>query len=212
MMDAMLSIQKTSKILGVTVKTLKLWDNENKLKPSYRTTGGHRRYKLSDIEAFMGKMNDNKIRVFIYCRVSTKKQSESGNLKRQEERLMNYCQTKGYKIVDIYKEVASGINDKRRALMKMFENLSGVDKIIVEYDDRLARIGYNYLRTFAHTYNVEIESIEQSEKLEANEEMVNDLVSVVTYFSAKIYGARGGRKLKKALNELEKERLGEANG
>ena len=150
--------------------------------------------------------------VCLYTVGSTKKQSESGNLNRQEERLMNYCQTKGYEVVDIYKEVASGINDKRRSLMKMFENLSDVDKIVVEYNDRLARFGYNYLRSFAHTYNVEIESIEQSEKLEANEEMVNDLVSVVTCFSAKIYGARGGRKLKKALNELEKERLGEANG
>jgi predicted site-specific integrase-resolvase len=54
---------------------------------------------------------------------------------------------------------------------------------------------------------VEIEAVEASEKREANEEMVNDLVSVVTCFSAKIYGARGGRKIKKALNELEKERL-----
>lgn len=194
--------------MGVTPKTLKLWDEENKLKPFYRTTGGHRRYRLSDIEAYMGKKNDNGVRVFIYCRVSTKKQAESGNLSRQEERLLSHCQRRGYEVLDVYKEVASGINDNRRSLMKMFERLTDVNKIVVEYEDRLARFGYNYLRAFARTYDVEIETIEQNKKqLEANEEMVNDLISVVTCFSAKIYGARGGRKLKKTLKELEKERL-----
>lgn len=202
-----MSIQKASKMLGVTVKTLKIWDDENKLKSSYRTAGGHRRYKLSDIEEFVGKMRDSHKRVFIYCRVSTKKQSDSGNLSRQEERLSEYCQTKGYEVITIYKEVASGINDKRRALAQMFDRLSEVKKIIVEYDDRLARFGYNYLKSFARSHGVEIEAVEENETREANEEMVNDLVSIITCFSAKIYGARGGRKIKKALKELEKERL-----
>ena len=207
-MDDMLSIHTVSKMIGVTVKTLKIWDNENKLKSSFRTVGGHRRYKLSDIEEFIGQLKDNKERVFIYCRVSTKKQAESGNLIRQEERLLSYCQNKGYEVINVYKEIASGINDKRAALMKMFERLPEVNRIIIECNDRLARFGYNYLKTFARTYNVEIETIEENEKLAANEEMVNDLVSVVTCFSAKIYGARGGRKIKKTIEELEKERLG----
>ena len=210
-MDEILSIQKVSRMLGVTVKTLKIWDAENKLKSSFRTAGGHRRYKLSDIEEFIERTGKAHERVFIYCRVSTKKQADSGNLIRQEERLVSYCQTKKYEVVTIYKEVASGINDNRRALMKMFERLSEVKKIVIEYDDRLARFGYNYLKSYAQSHSVEIEAVEENEKREANEEMVNDLVSVVTCFSAKIYGARGGRKIKKALNELEKERLAEVS-
>ncbi|SHK23518.1 hypothetical protein SAMN02744037_01946 [Tepidibacter formicigenes DSM 15518] len=98
------------------------------------------------------------------------------------------------------------MNDKRRQLIKMFRRLNEVNTIIVEYPDRLAGLGYNYLKEFAKSLNVNIESVEQNKKLEPNEEMVNDLVSIITCFSARLYGARGGRKLKKTINELEKER------
>jgi len=112
--------------------------------------------------------------------------------------------------VAIYEEVASGLNDNRRELTKMFRSLSEVDVIVVEYADRLARFGYSYLKEFAKAFNVEIETVETVNKLQANEEMVNDLVSMVTCFSARLYGARGGRKLKQTiiqtLETLEQER------
>ena len=92
-MDKMISIQKVSKMLGVTVKTLKLWDIEGTLKAKMRTVGGHRRYSISDIEAFLnsgeGGQKGEK-NVFIYCRVSTKKQQNAGNLEKQKERLIKY--------------------------------------------------------------------------------------------------------------------------
>lgn len=92
----------------------------------------------------------------------------------------------------------------------MFRNLSEVDVIVVEYADRLARFGYSYLKEFAKAFNVEIETVETVKKLQANEEMVNDLVNIVTCFSARLFGARGGRKLKQTivqtLETLEQER------
>jgi predicted site-specific integrase-resolvase len=85
-----------------------------------------------------------------------------------------------------------------------------VDTIIVEYPDRLARFGFNYLKEFSKSLNVNIEIIEEKSKVEPNEEMVNDLISVVTCFNTRMYGARGGRKAKKdiekTIKELEKER------
>jgi predicted site-specific integrase-resolvase len=200
-MERLLSIQEVSIMLGVTVKTLKIWDNEGKLKSAIRTPGGHRRYKLSDIELFMGNnVKDTTKNVHVYCRVSTKKQQDSGNLQRQKERLLQFCHEKEYNVVGIFEETASGINDNRRELLKMFRRLNEVEVIVVEYSDRLARFGFNYLKEFAKSFNVE--------KLEPNEEMVQDLISVVTCFSAKLYGARGGRKIKQTLEELEKERQG----
>jgi len=81
---------------------------------------------------------------------------------------------------------------------------------VVEYEDRLARFGYSYLKEFAASFTVTIEAVENVSKLQPNEEMVNDLVSVVTCFSARLYGARGGRKLKQTivqtLETLEQER------
>jgi predicted site-specific integrase-resolvase len=207
-MEEMLSIQKVSKMLGVTVKTLKIWDNEGKLKAHFRTSGGHRRYRHSDIEEFIGTAKVEKNRVFIYCRVSTKKQADCGNLLRQEERLRCYCEEKGYKIVNTFKEVASGVNERRRELTRMLKELTEVNKIVVEYPDRIARFGFIYLEAYANSYGVEIESVEESGKLEPTEEMVKDMLSIVTCFSAKVYGSRGGKKVKKTLEELETERQG----
>ncbi len=67
------------------------------------------------------------------------------------------------------------------------------------------------MEEFAKSYGVRIEAVEQKEKLEANEEMVKDLISIVTCFSAKIYGARGGKKIRNTLKELETERQAEKN-
>ena len=209
-MNELIDITKASKLFGVSTKTLRRWDNEGKLK-AYGTVGGHRRYKLTDIENLLGEVNQNIQRnVFLYCRVSTKKQADSRNLLRQKERLIQYCNDKQYNIVHIFEEVASGLNDKRRELIKMFRRLNEINSIIVEYPVILARFGYNYLQEFCKSLNVNIEAIQQNEKLEPNEEMVNDLISIVTCFSARLYGSRGGRKVKqdiqKSIEELEMKR------
>jgi predicted site-specific integrase-resolvase len=207
-MGKMISISEVSELTGVTIKTLKIWDNEGKLKAKYKTAGGHRRYDLDDIENFLGNniVEQNTQRnIFIYCRVSTKKQQEMGNLIRQKERLIQYCNERQYNIIHVFEEVASGLNDKRRELIKMLRRLSEIDSIIVEYPDRLARFGLNYLKEFCKSLNVNIEVIEEKTQLEPNEEMVNDLISVVTCFSARMYGARGGRKIKKDIEKSIKE-------
>jgi putative resolvase len=69
----------------------------------------------------------------------------------------------------------------------------------------LARFGYNYLEAYCRSHGVEIITIEQQEKKELNEEMVEDLISIITSFSARLYGRRGSKKMKKTLIELEKE-------
>lgn len=210
-MDKLISISEAGRMLGITPKTLQIWCNEEKIK-CYRTVGGHRRFKIEDIEMFLGKRNskDKKKDVFIYCRVSTKKQQESGNLERQKERLIEYCNNNQYNVIQIFEEVASGLNERRRELIKMFRRLDEVEFILVEYPDRLARLGYTYLEEHAKAFNVTIESIEQNEKLESNVEMVNDLISIVTCFSTRLYDARSGKKIRKDIKDsifqIEKER------
>jgi len=216
MLNNLIDINEAAQRLGVTITTLRRWDTSGKLN-AVRTFGNHRRYRLDEIEALVNQENkasSSTIKAFIYCRVSTKKQQESGNLMRQRERLIQYCHDKNYKVVTIYEEVASGLNDKRRELTKMFKNLRDADVIVIEYADRLAQFGYSYLKDFANAFNVELEAQETTKRLQPNEEMVNDLVSIVTCFSARLYGARGGRKLKETvvqtLETLEQER-GEGN-
>ncbi|MDR3587491.1 MAG: IS607 family transposase [Desulfosporosinus sp.] len=212
MQNNLIDISEASQRLGVTIATLRRWDTSGKLK-SVRTFGNHRRYRLEEIEALVNPTDDTpstRKKAFIYCRVSTKKQQESGNLQRQRDRLILYCQDKHYTVVTLYEEVASGLNDHRRELTKLFKNFSNIDVIVVEYADRLARFGYAYLKEFAEAFNVEIETVEQGVKLQPNEEMVNDLVSIVTCFGARLYGARGGRKLTQTIvqtiEKLEQDR------
>ena len=203
----MISISEASKLTGVTVKTLKIWDNEGLLKAKYKTVGGHRRYDSDDIEKYIGNdiSKEKERNVFVYCRVSTKKQQESGNLQRQKERLVKYCNEKQYNIVEVFEEVASGISDNRRQLIKMFRLLDEVKYIVIEYDDRLARFGYNYLKEYAKSFNVDVEVIEHNQKKDVNEEMVNDLISIITCSSAKLYGSEGGRKIQKAIQKSIQE-------
>jgi predicted site-specific integrase-resolvase len=114
-MDKLYSISKTADILGVSQKTLRVWDKQNKLIPVL-TSGGHRRYKESDINAFIGIdpiSNDNKEICVIYARVSSQKQKTSGDLDRQSQRLSEYCAKHNLYVEHIIKDVGSGLNDKR---------------------------------------------------------------------------------------------------
>ena len=200
-MSKKISIKEASELLGVQVLTLKRWDEAGIFKPSHRTPGNHRRYDYDEVLAFAQikpPIEDNKTeKVFIYSRVSTKKQVDSGNLSRQTQRLKDYCEKENYEIVNIYEEVASGLNDNRRKLTQMLKNLDKVSKIIVEYPDRLARFGLKYIKILCDSNNVEIVYLEENDKVSGDEELVKDLISIITSFSARLYGSRGGRKIAK---------------
>ncbi len=200
------TMQETKKLLNVTRMTLLSWEQKGKLHP-VRTPGGTRRYREEEIHSLLGETTEESIgRVYVYCRVSTKKQEQSGNLQRQKERLVYHCHTKGYTVVKVFEEVASGINENRKELKAMFGSLESVERIVVEYPDRLARFGYRYIEMLCALAGVELETVEKNAVQEPDKEMVEDLIAIITSFSARLYGARGGRKIKKCLSELERER------
>jgi len=145
--------------------------------------------------------------------VSTAKQADAGNLQRQKERLITYAVEKGYQIAAIYKETASGLNENRRELTKLLKEASkgSMDIIIIEYKDRLARFGYKYLEQYFLSYGVVIEVIETNEEKSPQEELVDDMIAIVTSFSARIYGKRGGRVAKKLTETIKLEVTAGAN-
>ncbi|WP_045577391.1 MerR family DNA-binding transcriptional regulator, partial [Desulfosporosinus sp. I2] len=98
MSNNLIDISDAAQRLGVTIATLRRWDASGKLK-SVRTFGNHRRYRLDEIETLVNQVEavaPVQLNAFIYCRVSTKKQQESGNLQRQQERLIQYCKENHY--------------------------------------------------------------------------------------------------------------------
>ena len=82
----------------------------------------------------------------------------------------------------------------------MLSNLEGISKSIVEYPDRLTRFGLNYLVIMLKNLGITIEFIEGNESNSINEDMTKDIISIISCFSAKLYVARGGRKVKQTLD------------
>ena len=214
-MEKLITPHQAAKLLNVWPHTLRRWENEGKLKP-LRTPGGHRRYKESQVMIMMGEepvKNDVK-RCAIYARVSTAKQAEAGNLQRQKERLITYAVEKGYQVKAIYTEIASGLNENRRELARLAKTApkDEIDFIIIEYKDRLACFGYKYLEQYYRSYGIEINIVELDEEKSPQEELVEEMIAIVTSFSAKIYGKRGGRVAKKLTELIEQEvAVGEDN-
>lgn len=185
--------------------TLLKWERESKLEAK-RTAGGHRRWLEDDIQKLL-QINEVKTekKYAYYARCSTAKQKE--NLERQVERLKKHCQDKGYGEVNGYSEIGSGLNDNRPKLHKLIDAVlkKEVNHIVVEYKDRLARYGYKFLMRFFKGLGCEIEFLEEKATKDDNEELVQDVLSLFTCFSARLYGKRGGRpkgsKNKKKLAE-----------
>src|SRR5208337_4574711 len=108
-MKMLLKIGEIEEKYKICSNTIKTWESAN-LIISYKTVGGHRRFLEEDIQKLLHLQNNkNEIKVAIYSRVSTKKQEE--NLKRQTDRMIQYCKDNNYSDVTIYEEIASGLND-----------------------------------------------------------------------------------------------------
>lgn len=145
-------------------------------------------------------------KVFLYARVSTQNQANAGNLDRQIVRLTDFALGNGYVIGGIYKDIASGLNENRKGLSQLIKALEKekVDAVIIEYKDRLARFGFSYIENHIQTLGSNVVILEDTQKDE-QQELVEDLISITTSFSARIYGKRGGRKVANDLKKIMKE-------
>ena len=191
-MDKLYNISKTAKILDVTPKTLRTWDKENKLKPVL-TSGGHRRYKESDINKILGieEIQDEKKEVCaIYARVSSQKQKVSGDLDRQSQRLSEYCAKHNLYVGHIIKDCGSGLNDKRSGFVQLTDLVikGEVDKVIIEHKDRLTRFQYNFIEKIYKAFGCEIIAVDDKEDVSDTEELTRDLMSLLASFSGKYCG------------------------
>lgn len=208
-MKNLLNMKEAMDYLNVSKITLQRWDNSGRLK-AIRTSGGHRRYKLSDLEKFIGeyhaegKETDNVI-VATYARCSTSDQKQHGDIDRQSQRLSEYCAKKKYKVEYIIKDMGSGLNDKRKGFTKLCNLVVNgkINKVVIEHKDRLTRFQYNLIEFFFNSYGVEIELLDKKECTE-QEELVNDMMMLIASFSGKVYSLRAQENRKKRKQEQSK--------
>ena len=194
------SSKTVTQILGVTAQTLRNWDKEDKLKPAYVKSNGYRYYSEESILAYTQERKTKKnLNVIGYARVSSKKQLD--DLERQVDNIKEYLSNK-YETFDIITDVGSGINYNKPGLLKLIEkiNKKEVDLIVVLYKDRLLRFGFELVEYFAKLNNVSIEVLDKIDKTQ-NQELVEDLVQIITVFSCKIQGKRK-KKTKDLMHEF----------
>ena len=197
------SAKTVTKILGVTAQTLRNWDKEGKLKPTYVKSNGYRYYSEESILSYTQERKTKKnLNVIGYARVSSKKQSD--DLERQVENIKKFLSTK-YESFDIIIDIGSGINYTKPGLLKLIEkiNRKEVDLIVVLYKDRLLRFGFELVEHFASLNNVKIEVLDKVDKTQ-DEELVEDLVQIITVFSCKIQGKRKN-KTKRMLEDFSQK-------
>ena len=184
------TIHRFAKLVGVTPQTLRNWDKLGKLKPHHTTTSGYRYYSQQQLNTVLGKHTVERI-VIGYCRVSSKKQSD--DLQRQINAVAAYLTAQGQPF-EIITDIGSGINYKKPGLTKLIEkiNANQISKVVVLYKDRLLRFGWELLQTIADLHDTKLEIIDSTPKL-AQQELVEDLVQIITVFSCKLQGQRANK-------------------
>ena len=198
------SIGEFAKQIGKTIQTLRNWDKKNILKPSHVTQGGTRYYSQEQLNHFLGLKSEKQInkKIIGYCRVSSHKQKD--DLERQIENVKTYMYAKGYQF-EIITDIGSGINYNKKGLNQIIDMVtnSEVEKIVVLYKDRLIRFGYELIENLCNKFGTIIEIIDNTEKTE-QQELVEDLVQIITVFSCKLQGKRAN-KARKLVKELIEE-------
>lgn len=189
-----MKLSSYAKQVGVSYRTAWRWYKEGSV-PGYQLPSGTIIITLQKTDTNLSKV------VAIYCRVSD--QGSKDNLNRQAERLIEYATAKGYTIYKVVKEIGSGLNDNRKQLSKLLEE-DNYNILLVEHPDRLARFGLNYLKILLNKLGKELEIVNQVAN--GRDELMQDLVSIIYSFSARMYGLRRAkRKTEKITQELQNE-------
>lgn len=188
--------------LGVHRQTVKRWCREEEIDYT-RTPGGSRRIPRRELFRLSGDSRPTD-RVALYARVSSHGQKENGDLDRQIERLCDYAHDHGWTVENTYTDVGSGLNEDRRDLGLLLDDVQDADygRVLVTYGDRLTRFGFSYLERYFDCYGVTVTVIEDDTDKSAQEELVDDLIKLVASFSGKLYGMRSSKK-QQVVNTVE---------
>lgn len=170
------SPKQASEIFNVSEQTLRRWEEEGQIE-AQKTHGGHRRYKI----IFPNKEGTK----FIYARVSSRKQSN--DLERQVKFLKD--KYKGYEVIT---DIGSGINFKRKGFKSILEQLfeKNVSEVVVAYSDRWSRFGFEFFQWMFYQHGAQLISISEKQNKSETEELSEDLMSIITVFTARYYGQR----------------------
>jgi len=193
------SIGAAAKQLGVSRDTLRRWERVGKISAE-RTARGHRRYDLSKLLGITTPQLNPRHTVG-YARVSS--HDQKNDLDRQAQVLENFCSANGW-TYEIVQDLGSGLNFQKRGLKKLIQNIcSGkIDRLVLTHKDRLLRFGSELVFSLCEQFGIEVVIMNRSEESRFEDDLVQDVLEIITVFSARLYGARS-RKNQKLLQALK---------
>ena len=192
---------KFASMLSVSVITLQRWDNDGKL-VAYRNPKGRRYYTETQYREYMGIPKENQVgKTILYARVSNSGQKK--DLENQVEFLRTFANARGWIVDLVLTDTGSGLNYKRKKwndLLDMAQKKE-VKKVLISHKDRFVRFGYDWFEGFLQKCGVEIVVV-NNDALSPQEELIQDLISIIHVFSCRIYGLREYKKKLKEDEEL----------
>ena len=200
-MSRLLSIKQAANQLGVSVSTLRRWDETGVL-VAQRTPKGHRRYDLSKINP---NLTRNKVeqqrKTIAYACVSSHDQKP--DLQRQIEMLELYCSAQGWSF-EVISDLGSGMNYHKKGLKRLLDDIldNKIDRLVLTHKDRLLRFGAELVFALCEARQVEVVIINQGENLSFEEELAQDVLEIITVFSDRLYGSPS-KKNKKLIEAVK---------
>lgn len=187
------------KELHISRPTLKIWKDNGKLE--YKQLSA--KLYLYDIDSINNDKNISKNNKYvIYARVSSTKQK--ADLNRQIQILKEYSLKNGHKIDEVFEDIGSGMSAERKGLNQLLSLIfkREVNTIYISFKDRLSRFGFNYFESICSKFGTTIEVLDDDNFRDKNmeKELTEDLISIIHYYSMKVYNGR-----RKKFNKIKKE-------
>ncbi len=205
-MGQLVPIGVAAKELGVHPDTLRRWEVEGRIEAPERTAGGRRRYDLAKLHHLAPRTSISARSTIAYARVSSNGQKD--DLVRQVALLESFCATNGW-AYEVISDVGSGLNYHKRGLKALVSRIcSGeVERLVLSHKDRLLRFGSELVFSLCEHFGVEVIIINASEDSTFEEDLANDVIEIVTVFSARLYGSRSdeNKQVMERLQEVAKE-------
>ena len=203
-----IKIGAAAQLLGCGIDTLRKWEKSGELVPDHKTKGGTRFYDMAKLLA----LGDADAPTICYARVSSHDQRE--DLIRQKEMLETYCAAKGWR-TEVISDLGSGMNFSKRGLLRLLEIIlrRKAKRLVLTHKDRLLRFGPELVFALCELQGIEIVIIHKGERPSFEVELAEDILEIITVFSARLYGSRShkNRKLLQTL-QAEADRIGEEFG
>jgi putative resolvase len=190
-MEHTYSPKQFGKLIGKSVNTLQKWDRKGIL-PAFRSPTNRRYYTHEQYLQYRGLISSEQGKVIVYARVSSPSQKK--DLVLQKEALRAYCLEQGVKVDEWVEDIGSALIYKRKGFNQIIEQieLGAVKRLVIGYHDRLVRFGYDGFEAFCQRHGTEI-LVMNAESFSPEEELVRDLLAIVTVFSAGLHGLRSHR-------------------